>query len=329
MKSRNASKHLFYSEMAKLLEAGFGIRDAAEVMSATGLPAAQAQLLAEMHQGLMDGKSIADSLGGNPQTVSDLERGIITAGERGGRLATAMRHLADYFGMLATARRETLRGLIHPVIVLHLGVFIGTVPTAMLGGGKTTNQVAIGFFTTLLVAYAAAFLAFLGIRALLRAARHNAGIDRAIGRAPLLGKVRSNLAMAGFCKVYHTCLLAGLPMRDTVRMAAEASQSGMIREAAKHLQKLLSDGNPLGPGMIAESAFPKAFARSYATGEAAGTLDTDLANWSRLFQNDAEAGLKMLATVLPKIMYFLMLIYVGWKIVGFYANYAEMLQGIE
>jgi hypothetical protein len=36
----------------------------------------------------------------------------------------------------------------------------------------------------------------------------------------------------------------------------------------------------------------------------------------------------MLATVLPKIMYFLMLIYVGWKIVGFYAHYGKMLEEI-
>lgn len=329
MKSHHASKHLFYSELAKLLEAGFGIREAAGVMSATGLPAAQAQVLAEMHQGLMDGKSIADSLGGNPRTVSDLERGIITAGERGGRLATAMRHLADYFGMLASARRETLKGLIHPVIVLHLGVFIGTVPTAMLGGGKSTTPAAIGFFTTLLAVYAAVFLLALAGRALLRAARHNAGADRMLGRVPLLGKVRSNLAMAGFCKVYHTCLLAGIPLRDTIGMAADASQSGMIREAANHLQKQLSEGNPLGPAMTGEPAFPKTFARSYATGEAAGTLDTDLANWSRLFQNDAEAGLKSLSATLPKILYFLMLIYVGWKIVGFYASYSELIEGLE
>jgi type IV pilus assembly protein PilC len=329
MKSHHAGKHLFYSELAKLLEAGFGIREAAEVMSATGLPAAQAQVLAEMHQGLMDGKSIAGSLAGNPRTVSDLERGIITAGERGGRLAAALRHLADYFGMLATARRETLKGLIHPVIVLHLGVFVGTVPSAMLGGGKSATPAATGFFTTLLAVYAAVFLLALAGRALLRAARHNAGADRMIGRVPLLGKVRSNLAMAGFCKVYHTCLLAGIPLRDTLGMAADASQSGMIREAANHLQKQLADGNPLGPAMIDEPAFPKAFARSYATGEAAGTLDTDLANWSKLFQNDAEAGLKSLSATFPKILYFLMLVYVGWKIVGFYASYGELIEGLE
>lgn len=325
MKSSDADKHLFYAEMAKLLEAGFGIREAAGVMTGAGLPAAQAKLLEEMDRGLKDGKSIAESLGGNTEMVSDLERGIIAAGERGGRLSTAMRHLADYYRMLASTRREVIKSLIHPIIVLHLGVFAGTVPMAMLGGEKSIARIASGFFPTLLLAYAAAFAAFIGIRALFRAARENAGIDRMLRRVPLLGKTRNNLAMAGFCKVYHTCLLAGIPMRDTVRASAGASRSGMIRDAAKRLDATVSGGNPLGPAMLAEPAFPKSFARSYATGEAAGTLDADLANWSELFQTDAEAGSKTLATVVPKALYFLILCYVGWKIAGFYGGYYDTI----
>ena len=111
MESNPAQKHLFYSEVAKLLEAGFGIREAAGVLAENRLPKAQAALLEELHQGLDAGKSISESLTGNTKTVSDLERSIIHAGERGGRLAPAMRHLADYFGLLAsTGHRATRLG---------------------------------------------------------------------------------------------------------------------------------------------------------------------------------------------------------------------------
>lgn len=325
MSPKAAAKHQFYSEMAKLLEAGFGIREAAGMLAGIGLPTAQARWVEQLNQGLNQGKSITDSLDGNQATISDIERSILGAGERGGRLAPAMRHLADYFGMLAAARNETLKSLIHPFIVLHLGVFIGTVPTAMVSGGNSMASGASSFFTTLFVAYALIWLAFIATRALLRTARGNAGIDRLIHRLPLIGKARSSLAMAGFCRVYHTCLLAAIPMRETVRMAAAASQSGMIREAGSRLENTVAEGNPLGPQFVAESAFPKAFARTYSTGEVAGTLDTDLMNWSKHFQNEAEAGARTLATVIPKILYLLILLYAGWKIVGFFNGYYEGL----
>jgi len=323
-------KHLFYAEMAKLLEAGFGIREAADVLSEHDLPKAQAALLDELRQGLKDGKSIADALGGNRAIVSDLERSIILAGEQGGRLPPALQHLADYFGMLASARAEALKSLVHPILVLHIGVFIGTVPTAMVTGGKSMTQCAGSFFSTLLIVYVLAFLVFLGVRALLGAARNNPRIDRAIRRIPLLGKTRNDMAMAGFCKVYHTCLLAGLPMRETVERACDASQSGMIRDAGKRLQKTLSEGSPLGPRMVTEPAFPKAFARSYATGEAAGTLDKDLANWSNNFQTGTENGIKILAAVIPRILYFMILGFVAWRIIGFFNGYyGTLLKELE
>jgi type II secretory pathway component PulF len=316
-----SQKSLFYSEMTKLLEAGFGIREAAGVMSEIGLSRAQARWVKELNHGLDQGKSIAEALGGNRESVSDIERSIIGAGERGGRLAPAMRHLADYFAMLAAARRETLKSLVHPVIVLHLGIFIGTVPTAMIDGRKTHAEIVGGFLATLLVAYAIAFIAGMGIQAVLRAARRNARIDALIRRIPRVGKVRTHLAMAGFCKVYHTCLLAGIPMRETVRMAADASQSGAIRAAAMRLEKSVAEGNAIGPRMVAEAAFPKAFARIYSTGEAAGTLDKDLANWSRVFQEESESGVMTLAAALPRLLYFLFLGFTAWKIVGFFNSY--------
>ena len=326
MMTANASqKHRFYAELAKLLDAGFGIRQAADVMAGSGLPSAEAAFLAEMHDGLAQGKTIAESLGADRGKFSDMERAILAAGERGGRMAAAMHHLAGYFGMLASTRREALKSLVHPVIVLHLGALIGAVPVTMLTSGDGVSRMISGFATSLVVIYAAAFAAFLVIRAVFRKARHDAATDRAIRRIPLLGKTRESIAMAGFCKVYHTCLLAGIPMRETIRMAADAAQSGMILDAGKRLEKVLDSGSPLGPAMAAESAFPAGFSRSYTTGEAAGTLDADLATWANHFRNEAESGARMLAAVIPKLLYFLMLAYIGWKIAGFYGGYYDNL----
>ena len=82
-----AHKHLFYTEIAKLLEAGFGIREAGKAMLDTRLPAGQAELLRRMEVDLEAGKSITEAFG--PGVITPLERSIIGAGERGGRMAPA------------------------------------------------------------------------------------------------------------------------------------------------------------------------------------------------------------------------------------------------
>lgn len=322
-------KHLFYSEMAKLLEAGFDIRKAAAVLMDTRLPAPQARLLKDLNRGLEAGQSITAAFSKDRKAITDLERSIIGAGERGGKMAPAFQHLADYFGMLASARREAVKSMIYPLIVLHLGIFIGSVPAAMMKGDKTSGQILGDLLVTLLVVYAAAIVLFLIIRVLWKMAPVSPGIDRLINLVPWVGKARRNMAMARFCKVYHSCLLAGISMTETAQVSAEASQSGLIRHAGIQLVKVAKTGNPLGVPFMADGAFPKAFARSYATGEEAGTLDKDLARWSKLFQDDAESAMKSLSVMLPKVLYFLVLGFAAWKIIGFFNGYYESLDSLE
>ncbi len=321
MTSNANDKHLFYAEMAKLLEAGFDIRKAAAVLMDTRLPPAQAAMLEDLNRGLETGQSITAAFGKDPKAVTELERNIIGAGERGGKLAPAFQHLADYFGMLASVRREAVKSLIYPVIVLHMGIIIGSVPAALMKGDKTTGEILGSLVVTLLIVYAAAFVVFLIIRAVLNKAPESPAVDRLVNRLPWIGNARRNLAMARFCKVYHSCVLAGISMSETALLAAEASHSGVIREAGAKLVNVAKAGTALGPQFMADDAFPKAFARSYSTGEEAGTLDTDLARWSKVFQNDAESSAKTMSVMVPKVLYFLILGFVAWKIVGFYGGY--------
>jgi type IV pilus assembly protein PilC len=327
MTSQATHKQLFYTEMAKLLEAGFDIRKAAQVLLDTKLPAPQAVMLAGLNEGLYGGRSISDSFSSDPKIISDLERHLISAGERGGKLAPAFQHLADYFGMVASTRAEAIKSMVYPIIVLHMGLFIGSVPGGMMKG-ETSVQIISGLVVNLCVIYALGLLLFFAVKALLKAAPTRASLDRQINRLPWIGKARRNLAMARFCKVYHSCVLAGISMEETVKLATQVSYSGVIREAGAVLLRTAKSGNPLGPQFLADAAFPKAFARSYATGEEAGTLDTDLALWSKRFQDEAEASARTLAVMLPKVLYFIILGFVAWRIIGFYGAYYSGLEHI-
>ena len=323
-----ASKHLFYLEMAKLLGAGFDIRKAAGVMENTGLPAAQVLLLKELNDGLESGESITDAFSGDTRAISGLERSMIAAGERGGKLAPAFQHLADYFAMVASVRREIVKGLIYPLIVLHLGIFIGSIPLSLTGESPTAAQVAGGFATSLLILYICAAVLFVLGRIVVKKSSHSPALDHALNRIPWIGSARRNLAMARFCKVYHACLLASISMVETVRVSAESSQAAMIRQAGKRIAAVAEEGNPLGPQFIAQPAFPSEFSRSYATGEEAGTLDTDMGIWARKFQEAAESAMKMASVMVPKVLYFFIMAYVAWKIISFFTGYYSELDSL-
>jgi type IV pilus assembly protein PilC len=323
---RLKQKHFYYAELAKLLEAGFDIRNAVGVMLDTPLPAGQVAQLRGAVAELDEGKSIVEAFGGG---VSDLERSIIGAGEKGGRLAQSFRHLADYFGLVAALRAEAVRSVIYPLFVLHLGIFVAVVPRALMAGGVPLSEIGLRLLMAFAGVYAVGALLVWLVRWLLAAAPRSVAIDTAFNWIPLVGKARRDMAMARFTRVYHAGVLAGMTPAETLGMAGNATQAALLRRASLPLAQAAREGEQVGPLMIAAGAFPGAFARSYATAEQSGSLDQDMARWSALFQKDAEDAARAVAAVLPKLLYFMILAFIVWQILSFFTGYYETINRLS
>ena len=317
-------KHLFYVELEKLVEAGFGIREAAGVLLETKPSGGERKLLNDLLAELAEGRNIVDSFGVGD--LSQMERGIIAAGEKGGKLGSAFKHLADYFGLVSRARADALKAMIYPLILLHMGLLLAVIPSDVMSGGIGADGLLKNLIIALLTTYAVIGVGVALVVWLLKMAPGNAVVDRLINFWPIIGGARKNLAMARFTKVYHSGLVAGLSMSETAKMAGEASHSGAIRDASGHLTATAKEGNALGPVFLDEKVFPRAFAKSYATSEESGMLDKDLLRWSKLFEDNAASSVRTLALVLPKLGYALIVAFVIWKLVSFYSGYYGSLE---
>lgn len=315
-----ARKHLFYTELAKLLEAGFGIRAAAEVMLGT-LPANdEATLLRKLDAGLESGRSIAEAFGEASPTIGPLEKSIVAAGERGGKLGTAYQHLAGYFGMLANARREIVSALAYPAVLLHLGVFLAVVPSALIEGtgfGSILRELLV----TLLAIYSIGAVFAVLVAAITRKATVDPAVDGFLRRLPVLGKARRMLSMSRFTKAWHIGTLAGVPVAECVRMAASASQSGALRKTGERLCLAAENGGSLGSLMLADKDIPGDFSRAYAIAEEAGGIDKELGRWAAIFDEESGRAVKTLSSALPKLAYFMIVAFIAWKILSFYGGY--------
>ena len=320
-------KQTLYTEVAKLIEAGFGINDAAEALLEAGQESEIEKVLVALKSSLKEGRTITESFAEGPMELLEMEDSIISAGEKGGRLAVSFQQLAEYFELLADSRKEIRRGFIYPTILFHLAVLLSVIPFSLLDGGmgKEGSEIIRDFIVKIAICYGIAFLILLGIRALLKKAPESATIDRLLGFIPLVGKARKNLALARFVKVYQGGIISGLSMHETVRMATVAAHSGMIMGAGRVLSATVKDGQLLGPVFQSHKIFPVAFSRAYVTAEKSGALDSDLNRWGKLFAKDAKSSAAMVTKLLPKAFYFLVVGYIAWKIISVYMGYFEGL----
>ena len=323
-----SQKHLLYLEIAKFLRAGVGIQKAVEALLKTRPSGFQTHVLRGIQSGLNRGESVAVAFAALAPEISTLEQTLLKAGEKSGTLAVAMEHLGEYFGMLATMQKQSLQGLIYPFALLHLAVFSKSLPAVFAAREPSMISNLMILMGPLLLVYCAAVFLFWGGRRVLALASTDSRVDRVLHLVPWVRSARMNVAMARFCRVYHGCLLAGMPVADTLRAAFDAAASGVLHGASGALFDSVKNGDLLGPAFLSEAAFPRTFSLVYSSGEAAGTLDKDLERLSEQFQAEAKQSMQAAGVAGPKLITLAVMAYAIYKIASFYGAYFSAMRSV-
>ena len=333
------SRAFLYSELAKFARAGFGIDKACEsIIGQPGSDRTAREICGAILKGTREGKSMADSLADSRYPVSSLEVAMVDAAERGGKLETGFRHLAEHFRQDAEARRRIRRALIYPLFLLHFALLVGIGITALLqtvGAGLTgtgSGDWRDSVFPALIwvgVGYAAA-IAFITLwRSLSKSAEHSAPIDSFIQKVPLAGPVRRSRSLARFCEVLHIYLLSGQRMDLAWKRAGEASQSGQLRRYALASAKKLGAGESVGDVVAdARGALPGDLVRGLASADLAGALDQETDQWAGYYRDASAEGVERLAEWAPKLFYWLVLGIAAWMIIRVALSYSDILRDI-
>jgi type II secretory pathway component PulF len=108
-------------------------------------------------------------------------------------------------------------------------------------------------------------------------------------------------------------------------MAAAASGSPALRRAVAAWEPRLQGGDSPGDLLPQTRVFPDMFANLYHTGEISGTLDDTLQRLRQYYSDEATRRLQALAWWLPRLVYFALVVYLAFTVVGFWLHYYDMI----
>jgi len=309
-------KALLYREMEKLLGAGLQLRRSIELLLEQRPGGAVAGYLKGLAAGLDEHLNVADSIARhNVKLVTSLEIRLVEAGERGGRLAESFGYLADYFEMQDQARRKAVGALIYPLVLLHMALMFPDIPK-MMSGTATVGSVLGDGLTRIVVAWVVlAALAYFWVD-LAKAAKTSRSVDAFLRRVPLIGSLRLHWALARFCQVMETSLMAALRISEALRLAGSSTQSAQLEAAAERCARQVEQGNTLAKSFREAGGFPRTMVNAFETAEQSGTLDLEMRRWALAEVQLAATSQDRLAEWLPKLFYGLVMLYAVYRILG-------------
>lgn len=324
-----------YRELGKLLAASFPMDKSITMLLGQHTRGARHTFLRGIDAGFAQRLSLSEAMNQNNRGVaSAMELSLIESGERSGRLAAACEHLAHYFETWDKGIREARAAMIYPLILLHVGVLLPEVSRYTLLSNLPGHEAAAGSVVTAVLLRLGIFWVGLAVlwflwRALSQSATRSESADRILNMVPLIASVRRHWALARFCQVFHSALLAGMRISECLRMAGDASQSGILLNGAARASAEVEQDASLAEGLSRSRRFPTLFVNAIATSEASGGLDRELARWAQAETDLASEAQRSAAEWYPKVLYFLIVGYIATRIIGFASDYFGAIGDVD
>ncbi len=280
-----------------------------------------ARVIGEIRADVEAGISLSDSLEKHPKVFSRLYVSMVRAGELGGILDEVLNRLAAQLEKEDSIRRAVKSAMVYPILIgsfailVLFGMVLFLIPIFAgmykeLGDAKLPmlTRIMVGFSDLLRSWYGLIFLAaviFLvwGIRRLKHTERGRETWDRIKLRIPMgIGQIIRKLAVARFSRTLGTLISSGVPILQAIEITGQAAGNAVIEKAMDQVQQSVKEGQSITKPLEGVSVFPAMVTQMISVGEETGSLDAMLGKIADFYEDEVNASIKSLTSILEPIL---------------------------
>jgi type IV pilus assembly protein PilC len=271
---------------------------------------------------------------------------MVEAGEAGGVLDESLKRLAKLLEDNAKLQNQIKSALGYPVAVLviavavFLGMTIFLIPTfAEIFDGLGAD---LPWFTQIMVDLSnllrSTFSLFLllGLIAFGYLFRRfyatpigRRRVDALILKLPLFGELIQKTATAQFCRTFSSLTKAGVPILTSLDIAREVTNNSIISDAISNSREDVLQGIPLSVSLGQMNVFPDMSISMLSIGEETGEMDAMLSKVADFYEDEVEAIVKALTSMLEPAMIVLVGGIVGSILLAMYMPMFAVFENIK
>jgi len=339
-------KAIFASKMAALVNAGVPIVRSIDLMASQQKMPLFKRALQSVSLEVNQGISLGEALRRWPKVFDKLSIAMVEAGEAGGVLDESLRRLAKLLEDNAKLQNQIKGALGYPVAVLviavtvFLGMTIFLIPTFAeifdsLGAELPWFTRMMVDLSSLLRSSFSLFL-FLGliISAYLFSKLYATPIgrrrvDALILKLPLFGELIQKTAIAQFCRTFSSLTRAGVPILMSLDIVREITYNSIISDAISNSREDVLQGIPLSIALGRKNVFPDMSISMISIGEETGEMDAMMSKVADFYEDEVEAIVKALTSMLEPAMIVLVGGIVGSILLAMYMPMFAVFENIN
>ena len=332
---------LFSRQLATIIKAGVPVVQAFSITIEGQTKASMRNLLIDLRDQISAGTPVAQALRRHPKVFDALFCSLVAAGENSGTLATMLERVAIYKERMETLKNKIKKALYYPVFVLLIGM--GVSALLLIKVVPEFEKMFAGFgaelpaFTQLVVnmsrfmqewwylvlgAMVAAVYVILIMKK--RSPAFELRLSHLGLRLPVIGQLLHKSAVARFARTLSTSFAAGVTLVDSLESAGKASGSLVYNRHVQQVREDVSTGQQLNFAMRNGRLFPTMVNQMVAIGEESGALDTMLAKVADFYEEEVEAMVDNMTSLLEPMVIVVLGVIVGSLVIAMYLPIFQM-----
>ncbi|TET48672.1 type II secretion system F family protein [Candidatus Aerophobetes bacterium] len=336
---------VFTRQFATLISTGIPIVQALGILIEQTTNTTLKDILNEVRKDVEAGMALSAALSKHPKIFPPLFTNMIKAGEMGGILEAILTRLAGYLEYADTIKQRMKTALRYPIFVMFMAggltmaalLFILPEMKVLFADAFQAELPALTQFMLDLSDFAGdklylviliVVLLAIGYYLIKRSPRGGYFLDKLKLKIPILGKLFHKVALSRFSRTLAILSDSGVPILDALDMTGKAAENMTVQKATEEAQNSLRDGHTIADPLRKSPVFPPMVVNMIAIGEETGALDKMLNKVADFYDQEVEAIVNSLASLIEPLLILFLGATVGIIAVAMYLPYFSMFEYI-
>jgi len=336
---------IFTRQFSTMINAGLPLVQALDILARQSENKALQAVVREVVFDVESGNTVADAMKKHPKAFSDLYTNMVAAGEAGGILDTILNRLAIFMEKNDALVRKVKGAMIYPTVIMCVAALcvvillwkVIPVFASMFGSVGMTlplpTRVVIGASGFLNAYWWAIIAGLAGLGYFLKSYYATSSgqlvIDRFLLHVPVLGDVLRKSAVSRFTRTLGTLISSGVSILDGLEITARTSGNRVVQDAIMGSRASIAGGDTIAGPLQKSQVFPPMVISMIAVGEQTGGLDEMLTKIADFYDDEVDAAVSALLSLLEPIMIVFLGVVVGGMIVAMYLPIFDMVNAVK
>jgi type IV pilus assembly protein PilC len=332
---------IFTRQFSVMIDAGLPLVQCLDILGRQEPHKNFSAVILKVREDVEGGAALADSMKRHPKTFDALYSNMIAAGEAGGILDTILKRLAVYIEKNVKLVSEVKSAMIYPVAVIVIAALVvgailwKVIPTFAslfqgLGAQLPLPTRVVIAASDFVVAWGWLIVVGIGVAGYLVKRYYGTeggrfAIDALMLKMPVLGNIIRKVSVARFCRTLSTLLSSGVPILDGLDITARTSGNAIIERAILTTRSGIERGETVSGPLKETNVFPSMVVQMINVGETTGALDTMLSKIADFYEDEVDAAVAGMLTLLEPIMIAFLGVVVGGIVIAMYMPIFDLI----